>query len=595
MMLKRSVRYFAGAWPQIVGGVALLVMIAAFELALPWPIKWLVDSVFGSQGLPVFVAWLPGMGTGGSPAEAVTTIALLIVLLGVAHKGLTMWSQVLLIGAGNRMVRGLRLKALEHLHRLPLAYHDRSRTGDLIYRACYDSYALQTLLSQVLVPLFSGAFLATGLMVVMLRIDVILSLVTVATAPLFWFNLRQFRKRMEERSRRFHESESAISSQVQEALSSIRVIQAFTMEPGSNQRLARQADVSVRENMRKSVTELGFSLGIGVLTSVGTAAVVWLGARGVIDGRLYLGDVLVFLAYLATLYQPINAFSQGASAYHSASAQLNRVFELLDEPSSIADAADALAPERVRGDLCFTGVSFAYDPGRPALREVTLEVEAGETFAVVGKTGSGKSTLANLILRFYDPDEGSVRLDGRDLRSLKVSWLRQQVSMVFQDPLLFSATIAENIGFGKEGADRAEIEAAARRAQAHEFIAALPKGYDTMLGERGVNLSGGQRQRLSIARAFLKDAPILILDEPTSALDLQTESEILKAFEDLMKGRTVFIIAHRLSAIRDADRIGVIEGGRLVETGTHAELMKARGAYWELQQMQEADHDQGSS
>ncbi len=572
----------------------LLIAVAAFEIALPWPIKWLVDSVFGTQVPSQLIAWLPGFEEGGAQVQAVTSIAILIVALGVLHKGLSMWSQFLFIGVGNRIVQGLRIRTLEYLNQLPMAYHDRSKVGDLIYRACFDTYALQTLLSQVMVPVFSGSCVAVGVVIVMLKIDIALTLVTVAAAPFFWMNLKRFKNRIEERSKRFHESESAISSQVQESLSLIRVIQAFTLESSSNARLTDQVGVSVRENMRKSITELGFLFVMGIVMSVATAAVVWLGARGVIEGRILIGEVLVFLAYLGTLCQPINAFSQGASAYHSAAAQLKRVFEVLDEPCTIEDTPDAIAPKSVQGALSFSGVSFAYEPDRPVLQNLNLEIKAGEVFALVGKTGSGKSTLAKLILRFYDPDHGTILLDGKDLRSLKMSWLRQQVSIVFQEPILFSATIAENIGFGKAGATREKIEASARRAQAHEFIMKLPERYDTLLGERGVNLSGGQRQRLSIARAFLKDAPVLILDEPTSAIDVETEKELLGAMRALMRGRTVLMIAHRLSTIREADRIGVISDGLLVEEGTHEQLLEARGAYWKLQEVQAADHGRGS-
>lgn len=578
-MMARCLTYLRGVRLQVAGGILLLLLAAMMEIALPWPVKWLVDSVFGSQPLPAFLA---GFGAAGSPLVAALSIAVIMVVLGVAHKTLTLLSQVWMIHAGNRMVRELRVQALDRLHRLPLAYHDHAKVGDLLYRAAYDSYALQSLLSGVAVPIFSGLCVAVGVVVVMLRLDVTLTIITAATAPLLWLNIKSHQRRIASRAKRFHESESALAANLQESLTSIRVIQAFTMEASGHRRFSRQAETSARENLRKSAAELGFSWTIGVIMALGTAAVVWVGARAVLAGQLHPGDVLVFLAYLGTLYQPLNAFSQGAGVFHSASVQISRVFEILDEPATIADAPGALAPDSIRGEIEFDRVSFAYETNRPALDNVSFRVESGQVLALVGRTGSGKSTAASLLLRFYDPDRGTVRIDGHDLRHLSLAWLRSRVSIVFQEPFLFSATIRENIAAGKPDASDEEIQLAARRAQADEFITDLPLGYQTLLGERGVNLSGGQRQRISIARAFLKDAPILILDEPTSALDAATERELLGALEELMAGRTTIIIAHRLSTIRRADRIGVFESGRMVEFGTRAELMARGGVFRDL-------------
>lgn len=586
-MLSRCLSYLSGVRLHVAGGIALLLLAAILEIALPWPIKWLIDSVFGDQPLPAFLTWLPGFEKGGPPLVAALSIALIMVVLGVIHKSLNLLSQLWMIHAGNRMVRELRIQALDQLYRLPLSYHDRSKVGDLLHRSAYDSYALQSLLSGVFVPVFSGVCIAIGVIVVMLRIDLTLTLITVATAPLLWLNIKSYESRIASYSKRFHESESALASNIQEALSSIRVIQAFTMEAGNNRRFTKQTDESVQANLTKSVAELSFSWVIGLIMTIGTAAVIWVGARAVISGDLYPGDILVFLAYLGMLYQPLNAFSQGAGVYHSAAAQVNRVFEILDEPVTIDDSPDAVAPGAVRGEIEFNLVSFSYVKDRPALENVSFRIAPGQVLALVGRTGSGKSTTASLLMRFYDPDSGSVLIDGHDLRSVKLSWLRSQVSIVFQEAFLFSATIRENIAFGKPDADDAEIELASRRAQADEFIEKLPEGYDTMLGERGVNLSGGQRQRLSIARAFLKDAPILILDEPTSALDPSTERELLGALEELMAGRTTIIIAHRFSTIRRADRIGVFEDGKMVEFGARNELMERHGAFYELAAMQE--------
>jgi ATP-binding cassette subfamily B protein len=595
-MLKRSLYYVRGNGGLVALGVFVLLLVAALELLLPWPIKWLIDCVFGSLDFPKILHGIPGLNVGSSAGANVLALAVMIFVLGVTHKGLTMLSQLWLIRAGNLMVKRLRLETLGKLYDLPLSFHDRSKVGDLMYRSVYDTYAIQTILSGVLVPVFSGVFVVIGVMVVMLRIDLTLTVVTVMTVPVLWLNLKWFEKRIEQRAKGFHESESAISSRVQESLSSIRVIQAFTLEDEGKKALSRDADTSVRENMSKSATELAFGLVVGVVTAFGTAVVVWIGSKAVLEGRLYPGDVLVFLAYLATLYQPLNAFSQGASVFHSSAAQLKRVFSLLDEenPLGPADGGEELAD--VRGDIGFDGVCFAYEEREQALHAVDLRVRAGQTVALVGRTGSGKSTIMNLLMRFYDPDVGCVMLDGADLKSLKRSWLRRQVGVVFQEPLLFSATIRENIGFGRLDASDEEIECAARRAQAHEFIVSLPDGYETLLGERGVNLSGGQKQRLSIARAFLKNAPVLILDEPTSALDASTEAELVVTLSELMQGRTTLIIAHRLSTIRGADRIVVLDKGRVVEAGTHAELIaRDGGSYRELYEAQRLDegHEDG--
>jgi ATP-binding cassette subfamily B protein/subfamily B ATP-binding cassette protein MsbA len=584
-MLLRCFRYLRGVRLHVAGGMLLLILAALLEVALPWPVKWLIDSVFGQQPLPAWLAWLawaPGFGPGEEKGRAALTIAVIVVVLGVAHKTLTMLSQLWMIHAGNRMVRELRVQTLDRLYRLPLEYHDRSKVGDLLYRTAYDSYALQSLLSGVLVPMFSGLCVSIGVIVVMLRTDATLTLITAATAPLLWLNIKGYEHRIAARAKRFHESEGALAANLQESLSSIRVIQAFTMEAGNNRVFSEQADTSVRENLRKSGAELSFGWVIGVIMAIGTAAVVWVGARAVLEGRLFPGDVLIFLAYLGTLYQPLNAFSQGAGVFHSASGQLARVFEILDSPVTIDDRPSALQPDTLRGKIEFDQVSFAYEEGRPALDQVSFQVEPGGVLALVGRTGSGKSTTASLLLRFYDPDQGRVLIDDHDLRDLGLAWLRSRVSIVFQEPFLFSATIRENIALGRPGASDEAIELACRRAQADEFIRRLPQGYDTPLGERGVNLSGGQRQRLSIARAFLKDAPLLILDEPTSALDPATERELLGALEELMAGRTTIIIAHRLSTIRRADRIGVFENGRMVEFGTPAALMAARGVFHDL-------------
>jgi ATP-binding cassette, subfamily B, bacterial len=579
LMLWRLASYWRTAKGETAAGGAVLVLAAFVDLLQPWPIKWLVDYVFGNQSAP---AWLtsiwPVLATKNT-AGGITAVCLSILVLAIVYRvGITI-GHFFLVRAGARVVQQLRVHACEHLHRLSVAYHDKTKVGDSLYRVAYDSHAAQALFNGAVVPIATGALMLLGALVIMLQINVVLTVTTMAAAPLFVLIIRGFSKMIDQQSRRYHESESALVSTVQESLSSIRAIQAFTLEPQTSDKFYAQSRRSLEANEKMTRTQLIYSACAGLAVSVGTALVVWVAGRQVMNGALTVGDILVFLAYLGMLYQPMNTFSQSASVIQSASAQLKRVFEIIDAVPDIRDRPHAKTLPTPRGEVEFRNVSFSYEPNQPVLQGINLKVEPGTIVALVGRTGAGKTTMASLLLRFYDPTGGAVLLDGHDLRELKVAWLRQQVSVVLQDPIIFSTTIAENIAYGKPGASLAEIRKAAQRAQADEFISALPEGYDTILGERGVNLSGGQRQRLSIARAFLKNAPILVLDEPTSALDVHTEEALLVALRELMKGRTTFVIAHRLSTVRQADVVVVLENGRVIEQGSHDKLMSKNSVY----------------
>ena len=578
-MIRRLLAYRRLAGRDAACGALLLLTASAFELLQPWPIKGLVDYVFGNRPPP---EWLGRIWSPFARHEAsgeVLGVCLAILLLAVLHRLAAAASQFLLVRAGWSVVHQLRCDVSDHVHRLSLAYHDRSKVGDSLYRIAYDTHAAQSLLTNAMVPMATAAVTLAGIVLIMLRLDVWLALATVATMPAFWLLIHRFGRSIEQHSQRYHDQETRLVSAVQESLSSIRIVKAFTQEPAVAATFDELGRSSRATNQRLTAVQLLFSASIGLTMAGGTAVVVWLGSQAALAGRLSVGDILVFLAYLGMIYQPLNSFSQGMNIYHVARAQLQRVLELLDMPVDVADRPGALQPIEVRGRLELCDVDFGYSPDRAVLHGINLTIEPGQIVGLVGRTGGGKSTLAALLLRFFDPTTGRVLLDGRDFRDLKLAWLRSQISVVLQDAVLFSTTIAENIAVGRPGASREEIEEAARLAQADEFIRVLPDGYDTLLGERGVNLSGGQRQRLAIARAFLKDAPILILDEPTSALDSQTEACLLESLERLMRGRTTIIIAHRMSTLDRADMVLVLDEGRIVEQGGREELLSRDSAF----------------
>jgi ATP-binding cassette subfamily B protein len=487
---------------------------------------------------------------------------------------------MLLINAGAKLVRELRCRGYEQICRLSMSYHEQNKVGDSLYRIAYDTQAGMTLISGALAPLLQSGVMLGGIIFIMVRIDWILTLVAAGIAPVIWQCIRYFGRRVEKMSRTFHESESSLLSTVQESLTSMRAVQAFTREPDTSVRFGGLARASSTNQLRLVANQLLFSTAVALTIAAGSAAAMGLGAQRALGGHLSAGDVLLFLAYIGMLYQPFQTLSQSASVIQSTRAQLGRVFEVLDATPAVTDRPGARALSSVTGAIEFRDLSFGYDGSRPVLTHISFKVNPGEVVAIVGPTGAGKTTLASLLLRFYDPQSGCLLLDGHDLRDLPLAWLRSNVSVVLQEALLLSGTIRENIAYGRPDAGIEEIEAAARAAQAHEFIEALPEGYETNLAERAANLSGGQKQRLAIARAFLKDAPILVLDEPTSALDMQTESVLLAALRRLAAGRTTLVIAHRFATVRLAQRIIVMRNGMIVEQGTH-EMLAVPGTYYQ--------------
>jgi ATP-binding cassette subfamily B protein/subfamily B ATP-binding cassette protein MsbA len=485
-----------------------------------------------------------------------------------------------------RMVYDVASDLYSHLLTLSLHFHSRRPVGDSIRRITTDCGCVATIVRDALLPLGVALVTLFSMFAIMWRLDALLTLLALAVVPGMAFTLYRYAGPMLERSYQQQEVEGKIYDFVEHHLSAVPVVQAFGQEDEADRRFATTTGAALGAALSTTSVQLRFKILTGLMIALGTAGILWVGGQHVLDGRLSVGSVLVFLSYLVSLYGPLETLMYTSSTIQGAAGSVRRVLEILESDPEVADRPGAAALPSARGHVCLEGVTFGYEPDRPVLRAVSLDVSPGQVVAIVGFTGAGKTTLVNLIARSFDPWEGRVLIDGRDVRDLQLKDLRRQIAIVLQEPLLFPLSITDNIAYGRSGATRAEIELAARAASAHDFIHRLPHGYETVIGERGATLSGGERQRLSIARALLKDAPILLLDEPTSALDADTEGVLLGALQHLMKGRTTFIIAHRLSTIRHADWILVMNQGRVAERGTHAELLARQGLYAHLHGVQ---------
>jgi len=585
-MAKETQNVWRYAWPVLAtqwrdaaAGTVLLLAGTAASLALPWPMKVIVDSILTDKAaLP---AWLPA-----DKAAALVVVCAVLLAIHFLRNALSTWSTVYLVRAGLRMVHDLRCRLYEHLQRLSLVFHEKRTVGDSIYRVAWDTMSIQTLFNGGLLPLLNAVVTLAAMLVIMMRFDWGLTLLALAVAPALAATIKFYNKRITAVSLEYHDRESKVSALIQESLSSIRTIQAFAREEDEVRRFELNTSASVEANVRMTRTQVMSSFAVGMITAAGTVAMLWLGGQRVLTGKLSVGELLVFISYVGMLYGPMSTLSGIAAAVQGALVPFGRVVEILETNPVIRDAPGARPLERCAGVVKFEHVTFGYDAAKPVLRDVDFEAQPGRVIALVGASGVGKTTLLSLLLRFYDPQQGRVLVDGTDVREFQYRSLRRQISIVPQEPVLFSTTVAENIAYGRPDATRAEIEEAARQAEADEFIRALANGYDTLLGERGTTLSGGQRQRLALARAFLKNSPILILDEPTAALDAETEAAVLRALDRLRAGRTVFVVAHRLSTVRNADVLLVMQDGRIVERGRHDELVARGGAYARLAKLQ---------
>jgi len=562
--------------------LALSLIGIALNLLKPWPLKIIVDQI-----LPGFS---PGKLTLGNLQlswihdlkSAILILCLALVVIQLLW-GITNWfTNYIFVKIGLEALLKIRTDIYTHLQRLSLKFHDTRRSSDSTFRVAYDSQAIQTIYNKGFTGVFGSIITLVGTFIVMVRIDWELTLLSLGIVPLLIAVIYFFAHRIRRESTLIQEQESAVLVQAQEGLSSIRMVHAFGREDWEVRQFQQRAEQSLQANLRLTLTNINSALVISTLMVVGTAAMYYVGTMHVLAGTLTLGSLLVFSAYLLMLYQPLESLTYTTWAMEGATAGAKRCFEVLDREDDVADAPDAVAISETKGAIQLQHVSFGYKDEREILHDIDLKIEPNQIMALVGGTGAGKSTLLSLVPRFYDPSSGSVTLDGRDLRKITKKSLRAQIGIVLQDTLLFSTTIRENIAYGRPEATEEEIIDAAQRAQADQFIQQMPDGYGSQVGERGGHLSVGQRQRIGIARAFLKNAPILLLDEPTSALDPTTESAIMDTIKELMRGRTTLIVTHRLATIHDVDLIVVIENGRVVEQGRGQELVRRGGVYAKL-------------
>ncbi len=568
------------------GSLALVVLALGTQtlarLASPWPLKVVLDSVLGGEPLPGTLARLVGT----APLTVLNVACAATVVIAVVEAGAGYASAFYTASVGQWVAHDLRQLIYSHLQRLSLSFYDRRQVGPLISTITDDVRAVQDFTSQQLVSMAVDLLTIVGVLVVMFSLNWNFTLVALSVTPLLALLVYRLRYLLKASTHDVRRHQSELVSIVQEGLTSIRVVKAFAQGAFERQRLDAKSLESVEAGLRARRIRALLPSAVTLLVATGTAAILWYGGRLVLAGAMTAGSLVVFLAYLGRLFTPIQTLARTSTAIAQASVGLERVREILAADERLPRAPDGREIGDVRGRVEFRHVTFAYEPGRPVLEDVSFVAEPGQLVGLVGRSGSGKSTLASLIPRFYDVASGHVLVDDVDVRQVTARSLRRHIAFVLQETQLFHAPVWQNIAYGRPDATREQIVAAATAAHAHEFIEALPDGYDTLVGQGGVPLSGGQRQRIGIARALVRDARIVLLDEPTSGLDTESEGLVFDAFERLLEGRTAFVIAHRLTTIRRADLILVLDRGRIIERGTHAELVALRGLYatlWEEQ------------
>jgi ATP-binding cassette, subfamily B, bacterial len=564
------------------GRVALLTVLLVSEIGLgalqPWPLAIVIDYVLGSKPFPTTVA--PYLATIAPHRFALLIVVVFAgVVLQVVNQLVSAYGTQVQVDTGQRMVYDLRRRLFEHLSGLGLHHHLTTSTADAVYRVDVDAYSIENLVMSGIFPLITSVVALTVMFVILVRLNVTIALLSLTVVPFLYLCLRYYTSTLVNREERVKELESKLLSRLYETFGAIRLVKSFSRETHELERYVAAGETTMKARIAITWQSSLFSVVVSTITLLGTALIVIVGGSYVLNGRLTIGELYVVINYLGAVYGPLSAIAHTTGQLQGALAGTRRVRAMFALMPETVDQPDAIDASGIRGDIRVENVGFTYPNGKEVLRSISFTAKPGEMIALVGLTGAGKTTLVSLIPRFYDASVGRVAIDGTDVRKYKVRSLRERISIVLQDPMLFQGTIADNIRYGRLDATRQEIEEAARDAHAHEFIARLPKGYDTEVAEAGGGLSGGERQRLSIARAILKDAPILILDEPTSSLDAISEEIVFAAIRRLRAGRTTIVIAHRLSTVRDADRILVLDGGQIAAQGRHDELLEQSDLY----------------
>jgi ATP-binding cassette, subfamily B, bacterial len=581
--VSRMVRYLRPYWVLASAVVVVILLASAADLLVPWPLKILVDNALGEYRSP---RWLRPI-LGPEPTRTALLIFAVCAGLGITllHNALNVLNNYFQTKLEQGMVLDFRSELFRHVQQLSMSYHDQRHSGMLIYAVNGMGDAVAGLI--MIVPTIAQSLVTlVGMFLIVLAIDWELAVLSMAVVPFLFYSVRYYATHIQDRLMHVKNMEAQSLSIVHEAFSMLRVIVAFGREPHEYHRFRTQARDAVNARVDVTVRQTFFSLAVNMTTAVGTAAVLGWGAHRVLGGRLTVGTLLVIMSYIAAVYHPLETIVNTLGAIQDKLVNQRIAFNILDAVPDVKDAPHACPILECGGRVAFENVCFQYRGRVDTLSDISFRVAPGERVAIVGPTGAGKTTLVSLLPRFYDINGGRILLDGVDIGTLTLKSLRDQISIVLQEPLLFSTTIAENIRYGRLGASDEDVIESAKAANAHDFIMRLPQQYDTQLGERGAKLSVGERQRICVARAFLKNAPLLILDEPTSSIDLRTEAVILEALDRLMAGRTSFLIAHRLSTIQHVDSILVMDRGRLVQAGTHADLMAHEGLYRQLYEMQ---------